>query len=102
LPQTNWQGVLTDCVNLLASHAVPQEHILHLLEELPVEAHNEQLTALSRPDRQAFREQLKALRPHVVAYLAAVDVGKEAGLSPPQVLQVGREGGSEGGREAKG
>ena len=35
--QTNWQGVLTEVVNLLAAHGVPQEHILHLLEELPAE-----------------------------------------------------------------
>ncbi len=37
--QTNWQGVLTEVVNLMTANGVPQEHILHLLEELPVECH---------------------------------------------------------------
>lgn len=38
-PQTNWQGVLTEVVNLMTAHGVPPEHILHLLEELPAECH---------------------------------------------------------------
>lgn len=39
LGQTNWQGVLTEAMDLMGRHGVPLEHLLHLLEELPTECH---------------------------------------------------------------